>query len=143
MSILVFQGRLGNLGKVENLMSILWVHIDHDLAAAGATGIGEMTLDLIDLGFRNDLPGISDVARLGTLLFVGRFAVVFSLGLTGEAILTGRGRRIGGVDLKAFNGRTEILHQGPQTVDDFARFAKRVGVLWTFEKLLFSGHESL
>lgn len=108
-------------------MPILGVRIGHDPTTTGTSGIREVTLDLIDLEFRNDLPDISDVARLGTLLFVRGFAVVFSLGLAGQAILTGRGRRIGGVDLKAFNGRTEILHQGPQTVDDFAGFAKRVG----------------
>jgi hypothetical protein len=42
-----------------------------------------------------------------------------------------------------FIDRTKILHQGPQTVDEFARFAEGAGVLWTFEKRLLSGHASL
>jgi hypothetical protein len=79
---LVFCDGIGNLGKVENLMSILWVRIDHDLATTEAAGIREVTLDLIDFGFRDDLTGIPDMPRLGASFLVGGFAMTLSLGLS-------------------------------------------------------------
>jgi hypothetical protein len=77
---LVFRDGIGDLGKIEDLMPILGIRIDHDLATAGAAGIRKMTLDLIDLRFRDDLAGISDMARLGAALLVGGFVATFLLG---------------------------------------------------------------
>ncbi|NCV02096.1 MAG: hypothetical protein EBV45_13250 [Chloroflexi bacterium] len=78
----MFCDGIGDLGEIEDLMPILGVRIDHDLTATGTTGIREVTLDLIDFGFRDDLPRISDMPRLGAAFLVGGFAVMFFLGLS-------------------------------------------------------------
>ena len=61
----MFCDGIGDLGEIEDLMPILGVRIDNDLTATGTTGIREVTLNLIDLGFRDDLSRISDMPRLG------------------------------------------------------------------------------
>jgi hypothetical protein len=78
----VFGDGIGDLGEIEDLMPILGVRIDHDLTTTGTTGIREVTLDLIDLGFRDDLTGIPDMPRLGASFLVGGFAMTLSLGLS-------------------------------------------------------------
>jgi hypothetical protein len=134
---------ISGLGKIEDLMPILGVCIDNDFTAAGTTGIRKVAFDLINFGFWDDLAGILDMPWLSAPFLAGGFTATLLLGRSGKSVLTGRGGRIGGVGPKTFIDRTKILHQGPQTVDKFARFAERIGVLWAFEKLLLSGHVSL
>jgi hypothetical protein len=76
---------VGNLGKIEDLMTILGISIQDNLSATNTTGIREVTRDMIDVGFRNDLSGIPDMTGLGAALSFGGLAVIVLLGLAGES----------------------------------------------------------
>lgn len=51
-------------GAVVEQLPNLWQRIDDDLAATGAAGLGDIALDVVHLGFRNELSGVSDMAFL-------------------------------------------------------------------------------
>jgi hypothetical protein len=87
---LVFGDGVTDLREIKDLMAILGLHIENELATAGAAGIREMALDLIDLELRHHFSGMADMAGLGSPFLVRRLSVMFSFGFAREAILTWR-----------------------------------------------------
>jgi hypothetical protein len=99
---LVLGDGIGDLGKVEDLMPGRGFCIDHDLTPAGAPGIREMSLDLIDRGLGDEITGVGDMARLSAALSARRLAWEAVFWLSCEAILARRERRIARVEFELF-----------------------------------------
>lgn len=83
---------IGDRRKIENLVPILGLRRENDLATTGAADIRKVALDLLHVRLWDPLAGIPHMAGLGSALLVGGLALRATLGLAGQPILAGRGR---------------------------------------------------